>query len=166
MTTDFRARPEFLRGRAGERVVAAWLMKRGCYVIPSYDYGGEDGDKAPALQGLWTGHPVPDLDVSHGGNRFWVEVKTKREPTFHRISGTYQHGINNRLIKHYREVQSITGCPCWLFIYEELSCWLLGELLDVLGMPRVAKCFGTPMAYWPRERFRELEQITNEEATA
>ena len=159
MPTEFRQRPEFRRGRAGEQIVAEWLKRRDCYVIPSYDYGGEDGDKAPKLQGLWTGYPVPDLDVCRNGNRFWVEVKTKREATFTRITGTYDHGINFRLVQHYRTVQAISGCPCWIFIYEEVSSWLLGQLLDILGEPRTATSLGTRMAYWPRASFRELEQI-------
>lgn len=44
----FRERPEFLKGRSGELIVARWFQERGWYVIPSYDYSGEDGNKAPS----------------------------------------------------------------------------------------------------------------------
>jgi hypothetical protein len=155
----FRETSEFQRGRAGELVVAAWLKKRGCYVIPSYDYSGENGDKAPRLEGLWTGHPVPDLDVARNGNRFWVEVKTKEEPVIWLKTGEQRHGIDLRLLEHYQTVQVISGSPCWLFIYEELSCWLLGQLLDRLGEPSIGTINGKRVAFWNRALFRELDRI-------
>jgi hypothetical protein len=162
--TAFRERPEFLRGRAGEQVVAEWLKKRKCYVIPSYDYAGENGDKAPKLQGLWTGHPVPDLDVSKEGSRFWVEVKTKGySPVWAKAPGGPQHthGIELPLLEHYRTVTLISGSPCWLFIYEENSSWLLGQALHVLGKPASVGSDGRgkKIAYWFRQQFRQLEQL-------
>jgi hypothetical protein len=159
---DFRETAEYQRGRRGELIVAGWLKRRDCHVIPSYDYAGENGDKAPKLQGLWTGYPVPDLDVCRNGNRFWVEVKTKKEPTLTWKTGSLDHGIDYRLVEHYRTVQLISGCPCWIFIYEELSCWLIAQRLDTLGDPRVATSLGKRMAYWPRASFRELERIREE----
>lgn len=151
--------PEFQRGRAGEQIVADWLKRRGCYVIPSYDYTGENGNKAPRLQGLWIGHPVPDLDVSRNGNRFWVEVKTKANPVLWRKTGEWRHGIDARLLEHYRTVEALTGCPCYLFIYEESTGWLLCQLLNELGEPSMGTDRGTLMAYWARRCFRQLEQI-------
>jgi hypothetical protein len=50
--TDFRQRQEFKKGRSGEQKIAEVLRRRGWYIIPSYDYSGEDGNKAPRLQGL------------------------------------------------------------------------------------------------------------------
>jgi hypothetical protein len=157
--TAIRERPEFQRGRQGEHVVAAWLKQRGCFVIPSYDYSGEDGDKAPLLQGLWEGYPVPDLDVARNGNRFWVEVKTKERPVEWRKTGELRHGIELRLLQHYRTVQTISGSPCWLFIYEESTRWLLAQTLGQLGQPSIGTDRGTPMAYWARVCFRELDRI-------
>jgi hypothetical protein len=157
--TAIRDRPEFQRGRAGEQVVAAWLKRRGCFVIPSYDYSGADGDKAPRLQGLWEGYPVPDLDVARNGNRFWVEVKTKEKAAVWRMTGELRHGIELRLLEHYRTVEVVSGCPCWLFVYEESTRCLLAQLLAELGKPSQGTDRGTKMAYWPRLRFRELDRI-------
>jgi hypothetical protein len=156
---SIRDRPEFQRGRAGELAVAAWLKQQGCYVIPSYDYSGEDGNKAPRLEGLWSGHPAPDLDVARNGNRFWVEVKTKERPVEYRKTGELRHGINLELLEHYETVQTISGCPCWLFIYEEDSRWLLGQLLDKLGEPSVGTVYGKKMANWNRDLFKPLDRI-------
>jgi hypothetical protein len=150
---------EFRRGRSGEEIVADWLKKRECYIIPSYDYSGEDGDKAPKLQGLWEGHPVPDLDCSRNGHRFWVEVKTKEKPVLWRRDNELRHGIELRLLEHYQTVQMISGCPCYLFIFEELSGHLLAETLGRLGEPYTGTDRGRKMAYWPRDRFRILGRI-------
>src|SRR5690606_34450197 len=75
----FRETAEFQRGRTGERLVAELLQSRGWYVIPSYDYSGEDGDKPPRLQGLREAFPVPDLAIARDGIRSWAGVKTKAE---------------------------------------------------------------------------------------
>lgn len=163
---NFQDRPEFKRGRAGELIVADWLKKRECYVIPSYNYSGSDGDKAPKLEGLWHGHPVPDLDVSRNGNRFWVEVKTKEKAVLWRMTGELRHGIEFRLLEHYKTVQMISGSPCWLFVYEESTHWLLAERLDVLGEPHTGTDRGRKMAYWPRCRFRQLDRIAAPPAAA
>jgi hypothetical protein len=157
--TSLRETAEFKRGRAGEQIVAGWLKRHECYVIPSYDYAGQDGSKAPRLDGLWTGHPVPDLDVSRNGNRFWVEVKTKERPVLWRMTNELRHGIELRLLEHYRTVEAISGSPCYLFIYEETSRWLLCQLISELGEPCTGTDRGTRMAYWPRRLFRELDRI-------
>ena len=100
---------EFERGRQGELAIARWLQERGWYVIPSYDYSGQDGTKAPRLQGLLAGYAIPDLDVCRGGDRMWVEVKVKGGATYHRLTDTFEHGISLRLYRHYLEVQRLTG---------------------------------------------------------
>lgn len=152
-------RDEFKRGQAGELIVADWLKSRGCYVIPSYDYAGSDGSKAPRLAGLWAGYPIPDLDVSRNGNRFWVEVKTKEAPVLWRKTNELRHGIELRLLEHYQTVEVISGSSCYLFIFEELTRWLLCQRLSELREPSIGTDRGTRMAYWPRARFRELEQL-------
>ena len=53
------------------------LQARGWHVIPSYDYSGEDGCKAPRMQGVDSWFTLPDLDIARNGKRFWVEVKAK-----------------------------------------------------------------------------------------
>ena len=75
----FRDTEEFKRGQSGERVVAGILMNRGWFVVPSYDYSGEDGNKAPKMQGADLSLVIPDLDIARGGDRRWIEVKTKLE---------------------------------------------------------------------------------------
>ena len=154
--TSLRDRPEFTRGAAGEKRVAAWLQERGWHVIPSYDYAGEDHDKPPRLQGFRVGYAVPDLDAARNGVRRWVEVKTKWEAVFYRNAQEYRHGINLRLLEHYQTVEKITGTECWIAVYEESTRRLYCQALSKLGAPHVGTDRGTKMAYWPRSRFRHL----------
>lgn len=159
--TPFRELETFKVGRGGEQVVAKWLMERGWYVIPSYDYAGEDGDKAPRLQGYRVGHPVPDLDCAKDGNRRWVEVKTKTTTIFWRKTQKHQHGIDMPLLQHYRTVQAITGTPVWVAIYEEFSGCLLANTIDALGEPRVGRnnMDGKLLANWDRDKFLILHRF-------
>lgn len=164
MAAPFRERPEFLRGRAAELRVAQWLKERGWFVIPSYDYSGADGDKAPRLQGLKDGFAVPDLDVARNGCRRWVEVKSKghanpRRDSYWGRPNVPEHGIDYRNYLHYLEVKRQTGDEVWIAIYEEDAGILLGAEIDTLGEPRPGTCYGTKIANWPRERFRELTRF-------
>ena len=105
---------------------------------------------------------MPDLDVCKEGNRFWVEVKSKASAVEYRITGDLRHGIERRLLDHYRTVQLVSGSPCWLFIYEEDTNWLLGQSLRTLGKPVSVgnDGRGKAIAFWNREKFRELDQLT------
>jgi hypothetical protein len=160
MAMKFRESPEFQRGRSGEQAVAAFLRRRGWYIIPSYDYSGEDGDKAPKLEGLHIGHPVPDLDAAQSGKRFWVEVKTKGGATFNRKRNRLEHGICVRHYRAYLEVQRITGAPVFLAIVEEDTGITLCARLDQL--PAVfyegAKMDRGGMVFFPRDAFAAMDK--------
>lgn len=164
MSTAFRERPEFLRGRAAEQLVAGWLQERGWFVIPSYDYSGDDGNKAPRLQGLKAGHAVPDLDTARDGCRRWIEVKSKgranpRHDSYWGRPEVLEHGIDLGNYLDYLEVKRITGDEVWIAIYEENTGCLLGAEIGTLGDPRVGKCNGKKIANWPRDRFRVLATL-------
>lgn len=156
-STDFRASPEFKRGRTGERMIASLLQKDGWFIIPSYDYSGEDGDKAPRLEGLQAAYPVPDLDIARDGERRWAEVKTKAAATYTRITGRFEHGIPKRHFESYMRVQKITGCQVWLFIYEENTGKVLyGKLDDLAAVRREydgGKMSRGGMIFFPRDAF-------------
>jgi len=160
--TDFTKRPEFLKGRAAEQRVARWLQEFGFFIIPSYDYSGADGNKAPRLQGLTAGHAVPDLDVSKDGHRKWVEVKfkTRANPWRSRKPwgrpNTPEHGIDYSNYLDYLKVKRITGDEVWIAIYEESTGFLLMAEIDALGKPRVGSWLGKQVANWPRDRFKVI----------
>ena len=136
------------------------LQESGCYVIPSYDYAGEGQDKPPRLQGPRRAYPIPDLDVSKNGERFWVEVKTKASATYTRLTGRYEHGIPLRLFQAYLRVQRITGCPVWLYIVEEDTNTVLRARLDAL-MSQARVYTGDRMSrggmvFWPLDAFEPV----------
>lgn len=156
MTIDFRERPEFKLGNNGERFVAEFLQEKGYYVIPSYDYSGEDNNKAPKMQGKKTAYVIPDLDICRAGLRRWVEVKTKTEATEFKKTGELQHGIDVRHFESYLRVQDESGNEVYLAIYEltPRPVILIASLahleanVDHHGTSRGAK-----MLYWDRKVF-------------
>jgi hypothetical protein len=162
MGIPFQERPEFLRGRAAEQRVARWLQKRGWYIIPSYDYSGAEGEKAPRLQGFPAGYAVPDLDASRGGWRGWVEVKSKAQANIWRSAqpwgqpNTPEHGIDHHNYLDYLHVKRITGDEVWIAIYEEDTGNLLMAEVGALGEPRVGSWLGKKIANWPRARFAPM----------
>lgn len=153
----FRETETWQKGHNGERRVAQLLKERGWYVIPSYDYSGEDGDKAPKLEGLRDGFPVPDLDIAKDGERRWAEVKTKTAASYTRVTGRLEHGIPKRHYWAYKRVQEITGSEVWLFIYEEQTGDVLCARLDDLDA--VKREYDGPkmsrggMVFFPRDAF-------------
>lgn len=180
-SVPFRERPEFLLGRGVEQIVARWLMERGWYVIPSYDYAGEDGNKAPRLESLSDRFPVPDLDICSGprsrfssGVRRWVEVKAKEAASFTYKTGKYEHGIEH--YDDYMRVAELTGTEAWLAIYETTTIHtreqrgeaglLLVQSFANLGEPRRTSMYGRRMAYWPRDAFQRAAVLLPEAQVA
>lgn len=164
--TPFRETEAFLRGRAGEQRVVRWLQMRSWYVIPSYDYSGESGDKAPRMQGVEDGirsaFPVPDLDVCRRGTRRWVEVKTKEASDWTFKTRRFEHGIEH--YDDYVRVAAETGTEAWLAVYETTTIStaerlgvagaLLVQSFANLGEPRRSTMNGKRMAFWARDAFK------------
>lgn len=155
--TNIRERPQFTLGRSAELIVADWLRQLGWYVIPSYDYSGDDGNKAPRLQGLTKRFPIPDLDIAQNGHRRWVEVKAKTKANWTWKTQQYEHGIEH--YDDYIQVEQETGTEAWLAIYEITTTCLLMQSFNMLGEPRRSTMNGTRMAYWPRDAFKLVTQI-------
>ena len=158
----FRETDEFKRGRTGERVVAGQLMNRGWFVVPSYDYSGEDGNKAPKMEGANLSLVIPDLDIAKHGDRRWIEVKTKWKADLYRKKKRLEHGISRRHYEHYQQVEAHTGTPVSLFIYEESTGIILCHRLSELPPPRIydgGKMGRDGMVFWPRDCFREFARV-------
>jgi len=149
--------PQFQIGRTGEKMVAELLRERGWYVIPSYDYSGEDGKKAPRMEGQRAAYVIPDLDIAKDGTRRWAEVKTKTGATYTRITQRYEHGIPLRHFRDYFATQEITGCEVWLFVLEQdtgdVLCGKLNELAQGCREYHGDQMSRGGMVFFPREAF-------------
>lgn len=149
-------------------LVAELLQSQGWYIVPSYDYAGEDGNKAPRLQGAQYGHVIPDLDVSRDGQRLWVEVKTKSQATFHRKSQRWEHGIPKRHWDAYMDVRRITGTDVWVFVVDTAQGDVLFNDIETLGKhARIysgGKMSRGGMVFFPVTAFRSWFQAFGEGA--
>ena len=137
MLHSFAEKLEF--GKQAEIAVSDWLKRRGWYVVPSYDYNGDD-NKAPRLAGLFSTFVVPDLDVSKDGTRLWVEVKRYCDSPVNRKLGERVHGIKERLYKEYLMVQRVSGTPAYLMVVEDFEGGsVLCQRLDTME-PHACQC--------------------------
>lgn len=69
----------------------------------------EEKNTGPGIETPTGKIPTPDILFMKNGERFWVDVKAKVGLTWHRISQTYQTGIDKNSFKHYQTVQEMTG---------------------------------------------------------
>lgn len=148
--------------------MAGWLQQRGWLIVPSYDYSGEDGNKAPKMHGVRLSLVIPDLDACRSGERFWVEVKTKWEATFTEKTQRLEHGISLRHYEHYQQVEKESGNPVWLFVLEERTGVILaGRLRDLAEHARIYKGWKmgqAGMVFFPREKFKIVDRVQTEAA--
>jgi len=100
-------------GRKGERLIAHWLMRRGFSVLPAYAVSEHDA-KGPRVFSMEGDLISPDLFVFGQSKAFWVEAKSKAAFTWHRISQTYQDGIDIRCWDDYRALRERINWPVWL----------------------------------------------------
>jgi hypothetical protein len=143
-------------------------------VIPSYDYSGENGDKAPKLAGIRERFPVPDLDVARAGDRRWVEVKTKTAASWGWKLRQWEHGIEH--YDDYVRVAQETGTEAWLAILETDSIAtptlfgaagaVLVQSFANLGQPRMSTNAGKRMAYFARDSFKLAHNLRAEQLLA
>lgn len=108
-------------GRKGEIFISDWLKSEGWGVIPTFDYSGKNGEKAPKLQFMSDGLIIPDLDICKAGDRVWLEIKTYHGPAYNRKIAAHVHGIAVRLYNHYMRVEKETGCRVLIGILERDS---------------------------------------------
>ena len=167
--TNFKDSELYKMGHSWELKVSVFLKKRGNYVIPSYDYSGEENNKAPKLQGVLMEYVIPDLDVSKGGERRWIEVKSKAAAVLHRNSGDYVHGIPKRHYLSYLEVTKITGCEVWLVVCEENTGDILAANLSSLPIHHEydgSKMSKGGMVFFKRSNFTLLAKTPTNAATS
>jgi hypothetical protein len=101
-------------GLMGEGMIARWLNAKGWNVLPAYEVEVAHG-KAPRFFTAEAGALVtPDMLTLRGAQIWWVEAKTKSAFTWHRLTGTWQTGIDRRHWYEYLKVAEVTTFPVWL----------------------------------------------------
>lgn len=107
-------------GGEAEKAVSRWLQARGWYVLPTYDYSGEDDNKAPKMEGFKRSLVIPDLlaaQFAHGS--CWLEVKRKTKADYTYTTGRHETGISLRLWNDYKAVAHETGIDASvIFVHE------------------------------------------------
>lgn len=100
-------------GRAGESLIARWLMRKGYNVLPAYEIA-ESQFKGPRIFSVERDLVAPDLLAFRQKRVLWVEAKSKAAFTWHRLSGTYQDGIDKRHWLDYLELRRRMPWDLWL----------------------------------------------------
>ena len=111
------------QGRLAEDRIIRWLRQRGNTVLPAYDVvGGEF--KGPRLFTPDRELILPDLLVWKRGRTCWIEAKNKGHFTWHRITGTWQTGIDLHHWYDYLEVWAHfeKAWDVWLMFLHDSTC--------------------------------------------
>jgi hypothetical protein len=112
----FEDLPAAIIGRLGEDLASFGLRKQGAGVIASFKFTGEG--EAPAIEYFDKRTVIPDLDVAKDGSRFWLEVKTYKEPVTNRRFKCDVHGIPVTKFDEYVRVERQHGTPVYLGILQ------------------------------------------------
>jgi Holliday junction resolvase len=104
------------RGSIGEQNVGVFLKRNGWAVLPAHEC---NPGNAALLQGADDSFVLPDLLSFNSRQRIWAESKVKEKSQLYRKRNEYRHCIDEYNYKEYLAVQSLTGIPVWVFIYEE-----------------------------------------------
>jgi hypothetical protein len=107
-------------GLAGEGRISRWLNKRGLTVLPAYEVELNHG-KGPRLFAPGRKLICPDLLAFNAEKIIWFEAKTKTAFTWHRLTGSWQTGIDLRHWKEYLAVNVVTPFPVWLLFLHEAN---------------------------------------------
>ncbi|MFH1997649.1 MAG: hypothetical protein ABII94_03080 [Patescibacteria group bacterium] len=123
-------------GKISELKIEKYFYENGYNIILTNEYTGRDNNKAPQLFNIIKNLTLPDLDISKGGKRFWVEVKHYTTAPLNRKYNIYVHGIKKRHYDDYLLVEKSTGSPVYLYIDEEESKKILwAELIKLKTYP-------------------------------
>lgn len=120
--TNFRDSKQYLFGLEGQKQFKKLLRDNGIYVLES--------DELTNGSLRIDGFCIPDF-FTINNNSVFVEVKHKSVPSYHRITGKYEHGFGKRLHTHYLEISKRTGKEVWMVIIvesrNEILCFKIGS---------------------------------------
>ena len=155
----FELTKEFQAGYIGETELRRFLLE----ALPSSSFlvdtrSIKHGSGGPRAESKSSALILPDWEVFGQSGEFWVEAKTKREPTRWIIGSRYDHGIGRHLFEHYRRVQASSKRTCYILILETVGGAVLVSSLDRIdAMKRFHEAPGMDpggMYFWPRDAMK------------
>jgi hypothetical protein len=108
-------------GLLGEGEISKWFISRGYSVLPAYEVELNHG-KGPRLFTKEGTLISPDLLVFNASRILWIEAKTKSAFTWHRLSRTWQTGIDRKHWGHYLCVAARTPFPVGILFLHKPNC--------------------------------------------
>lgn len=147
-------------GLHGIEETRVFFQGLGHYVL---DIDAINNGGAPAIVGQVRRHVTPDLQISGGGNTWWVEVKYKDHCVKYQKTGTWRHGIDRANWYAYRQVERETGIPGLLAIVQHRPgpeaapepMLLVASFSDLARGCQFGELNGdTPMVFWDVDRFQ------------
>lgn len=176
MARDFATALNF--GQVGEGIIAKWLQSRGWYILPVYETEINSG-KGPRIFAPQGERIIaPDALAMHPQKKLirFVECKTKTVFSWHRITESWQTGIDLRHWHEYVSLATVLNCDIWiLFLHLQsapkpydvkhgcpAACptGLFGQELEKLkktGRPDTGWSRG--MMYWNHDHLVKLAEL-------
>lgn len=152
MPGDFAA--NLKRGQQSELTIRDWLEKQGYAVVPAYEK--EPGDfKGPRMFSADGDLVLPDLFACRGGASMWVEAKDKSGFTWHRKTGEWTTGIDERVYLDYLKVAQKSGLPVWLFFLQRGLPTKGSTLASPTGL------YGNPIDYLSEHEHHRHDNFNN-----
>ncbi len=102
-------------GKAGESLIARYLLRLGYSVLPAYEKVDDD-HKGPVLFSALSGALIaPDMLAFKGQQVLWIEAKNKAAFTWYRKTGEWVTGIDLHYYQQYLTIQEERPeWPVWL----------------------------------------------------
>jgi hypothetical protein len=173
-------------GRAHELHFRRHLARTGFHVVcVNSDQEEKGSPKVHTRNGKLVAADI--LGIDERGVAMWVEVKAKSVPHYHYMSREFQHGVDLRLFRHYRELAS--RADFWFVVCEQMTpttdeflppdaprcadgardfkdyinhlvpgpVWLAAHMKDVVASGLEVKNSNRGMWNWPRNIMRRIE---------
>lgn len=140
-------------GQVGESAISKWLQSEGFTVLPAYEIE-QQHFKGPRLFTAELDLIAPDMLVFNARKVLWVEAKTKSAFTWHRISQTWQTGIDRRHWLDYVRVDQQTPWRVWVLFLHRAG--VLAKDTPI-GMTSPSGLFGNSVEILARSIHHESE---------
>lgn len=161
-------------GRLGEDLISRWFRSFGWNILPAYEISQDTGKGPRFFSASGDNIVSPDLLIFQECEFRWVEAKHKSAFTWHRITESWQTGIDRHHWNEYLKVREQSKLPVYLFFLHEPGhiskdtpegmtspSGLYGKSLDVLKdqIDHESDRHGTSgMVYWKEKDLKKYSE--------